>query len=122
MGLDMYAYATAEKLASAVDFEEPENSDKLHYWRKHPDLHGWMEELYVEKGGNDPDFNLSPVMLNSADLDRLEAAVTGKKLPDTEGFFFGVSKGSEVHDDLSFIAKARESIASGKSVYYVAWW
>ena len=113
MGLDMYAYATAEKLASAVDFQEPENSDKLHYWRKHPSFMDGWKRFTSRRAGKDPDLNLSPVIsLNSADLDRLEAAVRGKKLPDT-GFFFAVSIiGSEAHD-LAFIAKARAGIAAG---------
>jgi len=38
---------------------------------------------------------MSPLMLDSADLDRLEAAIKRKKLPDTIGFFFGNSDGSE---------------------------
>ena len=122
MGLDMYAFVTAEKLASAVDFPELEKYEQLHYWRKHPNLHGWMEALYVEKGGKNPDFNMSPVALDSADLDRLEAAIKGKKLPDTTGFFFGASDGSETKDDLSFIAKARKAIALGKFVFYIASW
>lgn len=122
MGLDMFAYVTAEKLASAVDFPEPENYEELHYWRKHPNLHGWMEALYVKKGGSDRPFNMSPLMLDSADLDRLEAAIKRKKLPDTIGFFFGGSDGSETEDDLSFIAKARQAIALGKFVFYLAWW
>lgn len=122
MGLDMYAYATAEKPASAVDFAEPQSLEELHYWRKHPALHGWMEALYVEKGGDDSDFNLSRVRLDSADLDRLEAAITTKKLPDRRGFFFGESDGSENEDDLSFIAKARQAIALGNVVFYIAWW
>ena len=50
MGLDMYALTTTEKPASAVDFDADAHSE-LHYWRKHPDLHGWMEKLYREKGG-----------------------------------------------------------------------
>ena len=81
-----------------------------------------MEALYVKKGGKHPDFNMSPVTLDSADLDRLEAAIKGKKLPGTTGFFFGASDGSETKDDLSFIAKARKAIALGNVVFYLAWW
>ena len=51
MGLDMYACVTDEAPAKPVDFPEPENSMKLHYWRKHPNLHGWMQQLYEAKGG-----------------------------------------------------------------------
>jgi hypothetical protein len=83
MGLDMYAYATAETLAAAVDFTAPEAREELHYWRKHPNLHGWMEKLYAEKGGAGEDFNLDTLRLESADLDRLEAALAENRLPET---------------------------------------
>jgi hypothetical protein len=40
MGLDMYALTTTEKPTSVVDFDTDSHSE-LHYWRKHPNLHGW---------------------------------------------------------------------------------
>lgn len=52
MGLDMYACTLREQPATPVDFKAEEVSE-LHYWRKHPNLHGWMEQLYREKGGTD---------------------------------------------------------------------
>ena len=122
MGLDMYAFVTDETPAKAVDFPEPEKLEELHYWRKHPDLHGWMEQLYVEKGGSNPDFNLDPVLLTADDLDKLEASIRGKQLPETSGFFFGDSDGSECDDDLAFVAKAREAIGEGRTVFYLAYW
>jgi hypothetical protein len=124
MGLDMFACVTEEKPAKAVDFPEtdPAKTEELHYWRKHPNLHGWMHKLYAEKGGENEDFDLAAVILDSADLDQLEAAIVDRRLPETSGFFFGESDGSERDDDLAFIAKARAAIASGKTVYYVAWW
>jgi hypothetical protein len=45
MGLDMYAMTTTEAVADAVDFKVGIAAE-LHYWRKHPNLHGWMEALY----------------------------------------------------------------------------
>jgi len=122
MGLDMYAYATEQRINAAVDFSEPEKMEELHYWRKHPNLHGWMEALYKAKGGSNPDFNLSPVALAAADLDGLEAAIRGEALPETSGFFFGESDGSEREDDLEFVQKARAAIGEGKTVFYMAWW
>jgi hypothetical protein len=118
----MYAFSTAAIIAQAVDFPEPPAFERFHYWRKHPNLHGWMEDLYWSKGGADPDFNVSPVRLDPADLDALEAAIRGRTLPKTEGFFFGESDGGEEADDLEFIAKARAEIAAGKTVFYLAWW
>lgn len=122
MGLDMYAFTTKEPLTEKVDFREPADATELHYWRKHPNLHGWMQALYVEKGGLNDEFNLSAVVLDSGDLDRLEAAVRGGELPETDGCFFGLSDGKEAADDLAFIAKARREIGLGKTVLYVAWW
>lgn len=104
MGLDMYACATRKPLNSAVDFKA-DTANELHYWRKHPNLHGWMEALYREKGGSADEFNCVSVALTREDLDRLEADVRAKCLPYTTGFFFGESDGTEIHDDLSFIAK-----------------
>jgi hypothetical protein len=118
----MYAFVTIEAPSTAVDFDEQAGREQLHYWRKHPDLHGWMEKLYIEKGGKDEDFNMSPVRLDRADIDQLEAAIIANELPGTSGFFFGYSDGSERDDDLAFIAKARAALASGLTVFYFAWW
>jgi hypothetical protein len=124
MGLDMYAYIIEKSfVTSDVDFEVEEDLlQKLHYWRKHPNLHGWMERLYVAKGGQNPEFNLSPVALNNADLDALETAIKAGDLPETSGFLFGQSDGSERDGDLEFIRKARKALKDGLAVIYIAWW
>ena len=52
MGLDMFVHTTPEKPLSAVDFTTTQWAE-LYYWRgKHPNLHGWMEDLYRAKGGS----------------------------------------------------------------------
>ena len=122
MGLDMYAYLTTRPLPRPVDFGHDEKDVEFHRWRKHPNLHGWMHELYRSKGGANPEFNLSPVALVGADIDRLEGVVLDSKLPETEGFFFGASGGSEFGDDLLFIQKARAAVGAGYSIFYFAWW
>ncbi|WP_430450713.1 phosphoglycerate kinase [Rhodopirellula europaea] len=120
MGLDMYAMTTTEVLEKEVDFKV-DDTGELHYWRKHPNLHGWMERLYYDKGGTE-DFNCVPVVLNVTDLDQLEIDIQSGDLPDTSGFFFGESEGNESEDDLEFIAKARRAIADGQTVFYDSWW
>lgn len=122
MGLDMYAYTIDETPARPVDFDAGEEISSLHYWRKHPDLHGWMEALYRKKGGDAPQFNCVNLVLTPDDLDALERDIKAGSLPDTSGFFFGDSDGTETEDDLFFIAKARESIQRGKTVFYSSWW
>ena len=121
MGLDMYAMITPDPVTSPVDFEV-ENKAEIHYWRKHPDLHGWMEQLYRRKGGKSEMFNCVPVVLTLEDLAELERAIGSFELPETSGFFFGASDGTEVDDDRLFIATAREVIAGGCTVYYTSWW
>lgn len=121
MGLDMYAMITEEELPQSVDFKKPIDAVELHYWRKHPDLHGWMEGLYSGKGGNGS-FNLDPIVLTTADIDQLETAIERNELPQTDGYFFGQSLADEFADDLAFIAKARKAIADGYTVYYDSWW
>ena len=90
MGLDMYACAISEAPASPVDFKT-EGAAEIHYWRKHPNLHGWMESRYYEKGGTADSFNCVNLQLTARDLDRLETAIRGGTLPLTQGFFFGES-------------------------------
>lgn len=130
MGLDMFAWAIdPEKCKTATDIlceykdEEEYRPEELHYWRKHHDLHGWMENLYVEKGGTE-EFNCQRVRLVEEDLDALEQDLIANKLPHTTGFFFGDNPPDEetLNDDLLFIAKAREAIKEGKLVYYDSWW
>lgn len=132
MGLDMYAKVTAKRPPQDVDFfveNEQRCDDDLHYWRKHPNLHGWMEALYRKKGGQgepgmdgDDTFNLVPVVIDAADLDQLEKDLAGGGLPETVGFFFGQSQPEDIESDREFITKARAAIAAGKTVYYFAWW
>ena len=77
---------------------------------------------FIDTTANAEWFNCVPVLLTAEDLDQLETDIRGSALPDTQGFFFGESDGSEVEDDLAFIAAAREAIAQGKTVYYDSWW
>ena len=123
MGLDMFAFSTKAKPKTEVDFET-KNFDptEIHYWRKHPNLHGWMHNLYGMKGGTSSDFNGDCVVLDEIDLDLLEDDIKNGNLPDTSGFFFGNSIGDENDDDLEFVRKAREEIKEGKTVYYTSWW
>jgi hypothetical protein len=122
MGLDMYAFATRKAPSEKVDFPQHEEDFELHYWRKHPNLHGWMQRLYRAKGGAAEQFNVATVVLDLADLDQLEADICTDRLPETTGFFFGRSDRTEKADDLMFVRAARRAIADGLSVYYTSWW
>ena len=95
------------------------------YWRKFNHLHGWMEQLYRQKGGTQDSFNCTTVRLMPDDLDRLASLATMKALAPTAGFFFGGQEpfGDEDKEEvLAFVAKAREAIADGYAVLYDSWW
>jgi hypothetical protein len=137
MGLDMHAYRMKFTPTKEVDFSEEifgrddrgeldyENpivvAKEIAYWRKHPDLHGWMENLYREKGGREKSFNGDLVVLTLADLDRLEEDILRKNLPKTSGFFFGES-GEISLKDLEFVLEARKAIQEGDTVFYDSSW
>lgn len=121
MGLDMYAYVTRQNMLAA-DFDDPDDAVQFYHWRKHPNLHGWMHELYKSKGGKDDSFNTCPVRLDEPDIDALEKAVNADELPETTGFFFGVTRPEEKPRDLEFIRLARHAIRTGNRVYYYGWW
>lgn len=124
MGLDMYAFSINRKLAKkAVDLELSSEKKEIQYWRKHHDLHGWMENLYRQKGGK-YDFNCTSVRLSLKDLKKLEDDIKEYRLPATTGFFFGNNPPDEDSNiqDLKFIQNAREEIKNGNAVYYSSWW
>jgi hypothetical protein len=134
MGLDMFAYRLKGfNPSSPVDFgdeiqvlrESEENSQEpedFFYWRKHPDLHGLMEEIYREKGGKEESFNCVPVQLTQEDLDRIAAVIIDDELPLTEGFFFGESTDDRKAEDIEFLEKAKQSLAEGYTIWYDSWW
>ena len=123
MGLDQYA--TARRGEGTIDeegFTYYKDSIELAYWRKHPNLQGWMEDLWIEKG-NSGEFNCVDVELTLGDLDSMEEALDENALPETVGFFFG--ENSEEHyaeQDREFIVNARAAIKQGYTVVYSSWW
>jgi hypothetical protein len=118
MGLDQFAFA----------IDNNGEKEELACWRKHPNLQGWMERLWENKGRpnaheNDDSFNCVELELTKRDLDDLERAVTNNTLPATVGFFFGSNSDSIYgQQDLEFIKKAREALDSGLTVVYDSWW
>ena len=125
MGLDMYAFAVSkENSIDQFTIAPDSDNEELQYWRKHHDLHGWMEQLYRAKGGTKESFNCVPVQLTVEDLDQLQSDLLGERLPQTQGFFFGINPPDleSLKEDLMFIQKCRIALQEGKTVYYDSWW
>jgi hypothetical protein len=147
MGLDMYAYVAARagqqsEFYDGAEFDEtlrefvnPKVSKprEIAYWRKHPNLHGWMESLWKrrmhESNKEIPEsdwgssFNGIELELTAQDLDELEIAVKKRRLPATSGFFFGDNADQHYYkNDLDFIREARAELFMGLKVFYNSSW
>ena len=147
MGLDMYAYVAARAGAQA-EYDKGMAWDKekgamvnpsvtepreIAYWRKHPNLHGWMQRLWVRKTNeagavdDDPDrageFNGVELELTWDDLEQLEQDIRDKNLPDTSGFFFGNDADDHYREhDLKFVREAKAEAFLGLKVFYNSSW
>ena len=131
MGLDMYAYVAKKKdemkeYYDSYDYETDSGPvakpREIAYWRKHPNLHGWVHRLWNEKG-HSGDFNGDEPEITTEDLDRLEFVVEKGKLPGTSGFFFGNDADQHYKaDGLKFIQAARAELAAGNLVFYNSSW
>lgn len=89
----------------------------IHYWRKHPNLHGFIVENFAEKD------DCEPIRLNTEMIDRIIDAIEKNKLPETTGFFFGESRKTQEQkaEDLQAFKKAKE-VSKTHDVYYQASW
>jgi len=136
MGLDQYAYVAARSNERSEFYEsegEFVNGEwtvpgkakprEIAYWRKHPNLQGWMEKLAEKKGLEYDSFNGIELELTWEDIDALEKAVKKRKLLTTSGFFFGNPSDDYYYDhDLEFIKNARAELFLGLKVFYNSSW
>ena len=112
MGLDMYL--EGDKYYKE-NFDEPKNNLMedgfrlktkrldLGYWRKHPNLHGYI----VKQFANSKD-DCHDIELGADDIQTIIEAIKGDSLPETAGFFFGQSYTG--NDGESYDAQKREDI------------
>lgn len=124
MGLDQFAYCGRRTENNAPR--------EIMYWRKHPSLQGWMEQLWVSKGkvdgsGQEDDwgseFNGVELELTWDDLDALEKDIKSNNLPKTSGFFFGTDSSEYYKEaDLQFVIDAKAEVFLGLTVFYNSSW
>jgi hypothetical protein len=121
MGLDQYAY-----LASKADTDYDDTSrQEIAYWRKHPNLQGWMENLFYKKGGDCNTFNGVELELTWDDVDKLEKDIRSGVIAkmDTKGFFFGDPSDDYYYEkDLQFCIDAKAECFLGRKVFYNSSW
>ena len=127
MGLDQFAY-TATK-------ERSKSTRELAYWRKHPNLQGWMEQLWISKNklngssGQEDNwgsgFNGIELELTWEDLVQLEEDIHNGTMSSlqTTGFFFGNPSDDHYKEqDLEFIRNAKAELIVGLRVFYNSSW
>ena len=134
MGLDMYL--EGERYYSNIsdndvrpklgDYQIKQNILDMGYWRKHPDLHGYIVQTYAD--GVDA---CQEIYLHPDALEDIANAIEEDRLPHTEGFFFGKSewhketkkKDAKIFRDAkAWINSFRESERWCVSVKYQASW
>ena len=66
-----------EKEYGVKSIKELVKGEEIFYWRKHPNLHGWMQRVYEQKGGTEFQWGSfsGPVELSLEDIDQLEKEV-----------------------------------------------
>lgn len=108
MGLDMYLYG-----------KNKSEEIQLGYWRKHPDLHGFIVQTFAN--GVD---ECQKIPLTKKDLQTILEATEIEALPHTEGFFFGVSQKEDRVVTIDILQKAIQWMQDDKSkrVFYRASW
>ncbi len=134
MGLDQYAY-----IASKADTDYDDTSrQELAYWRKHPNLQGWMQKLWLKKldiptNATDQfienkipgDFNGVELELTWEDVDQLEKDIKSGKVAKlgTTGFFFGNPSDDVYYEtDLKFCIDAKAELFLKRKVFYNSSW
>lgn len=141
MGLDQYAYVAAKEGERDLYFEfaSYENGKfdspyppvrELAYWRKHPNLQGWMERLWQERdpkaaNDNQAGFNCVELELTWSDIERLERDILSGAMAQlhTRGFFFGEPSDDHYREqDLKFVQAARAELFMGLRVFYNSSW
>ena len=143
MGLDMYAYVGIPEQyrkfweGAEIESSEPNKFEyknnqvdkprELAYWRKHHNLHGWMEQLWRARGDADDhpgqSFNGVELELTWQDLEALELAIRHRQLPATGGFFFGDPVDEfYLESDLEFCQRAKAELFLGLRVFYNSSW
>ncbi len=126
MGLDMYLEGHKYLCGN---YNNPEDGFRLKgkilelgYWRKHPDLHGYIVNTFAS--GKD---NCQDIELGLYSLENILQAIKDDKLPFTEGFFFGKSLPEDGQSSMTIIKNAINWLATEEDgtvryvIYRASW-
>lgn len=100
--------------------EDDNTSAELGYWRKHPNLHGYIVQTFAD--GVD---ECQPIPLTAENLEQILKATEEDRLPHTTGFFFGQSYPEQKPETIKILREALAWLKSGRpgrKVIYCASW
>lgn len=104
MGLDMFLRAGGKEIG---------------YWRKHPNLHGYIVNTFAN--GVD---ECQPIPLSLSDVNDILHAIENDLLPHTVGFFFGTSRPEHKAESLNIFGVAKKLLEADWTVeliYQSSW-
>jgi hypothetical protein len=117
MGLDQYL--------RAQDAHGSESAE-IGYWRKHPDLHCFIESLWRERNPDaEGEFNCESVLLTEEDILKIiECSKRGSfgEFDGSRGFFFGYTNLKKHRDTVEIMELALKLCREGKRILYSSWW
>jgi hypothetical protein len=126
MGLDMYLTAEVYLMDGPYTGSYRKKAERFDagYWRKHPDLHGYIVQQFAD--GED---NCQPIVLNEDRIGQIMDTIKKRALPKITGFFFGESENDDdqIAEDLEIFQKALDWLVAAqpgewRSIEYQASW
>jgi hypothetical protein len=119
MGLDMYIRhgEDSDEIYKREGYEGWKR--ELCYWRKHPDLHGYIVQAFAD--GVD---ECQQIELDTGRVAQILAASEEDRLPHTEGFFFGTSVPEDKEDtraQLTALLAWMEQNPTARVFYCASW-
>lgn len=132
MGLDAWFIASEKEFKTdpkdagaivPVDEESSKNTIEIGYFRKFHSLQDYMENLYIEREGQDI-FNCKKLLLDETDLkDILVSAIAGtfteKMFVQHSIYYNSIYYKTEL---LIIVHSALQLLKDGFTVYYDSWW
>ena len=94
------------------------------YWRKHPDLHCFIEDIWRKKKPKEAannSFNCIYFKLSKKDLKAILKATKNRKMVKRTGFFFGYSSDYQYKETIKIFKDALEQVDK-YDFYYYSWW
>lgn len=137
MGLDQNLFAVDEDACDQDgNIMDRESMEEIGYWRKHADLHGFVESLWEKAGCPGADerhqdpmfgslFNCIPFELTEEHIQQIIECSERRSFGDadgTTGFFFGQTFPEDHDKTIEIMKHALELKKEGKRIFYDSWW